>query len=188
MKISIFLTEYLSSCGKLMLGSINDRLCLCDWVMNGRSAVTSNTMDRFVAASAEGIGADGFELRSGETPVTDMAKAQLADYFAGKRKEFDVERLLLGTDFRKRVWECLKNIPYGKRVSYREFASMLGSESSVRAVASAIGDNPLSIFLPCHRVIGADKGLRGYAGGLEAKRYLLNLEQSGENSLFEEWN
>lgn len=186
MNISLFLTEYLSPCGKLMLGSINDQLCLGDWVINGRLSATINRMERYVSASRELSGADGFELRGGETPVTKLAKAQLEDYFAGKRKEFDVDLLLLGTDFRKSVWEGLKSIPYGEQVSYREFASMLGSESSVRAIASAIGDNPLSIFLPCHRVIGTDKGLRGYAGGLEAKRYLLNLEQPGENSLFKE--
>ena len=104
------------------------------------------------------------------------AVAQLDEYFAGQRSVFDVPLLFLGTDFQKRVWRELLDIPYGTTVSYVEMARRIGMPKAVRAVANANGANIISIFAPCHRVIGSNHSLTGYRGGLEAKRALLALE------------
>lgn len=101
---------------------------------------------------------------------------QLDEYFAGSRKSFDIDLLFAGTDFQKEVWRRLLSIPYGTTVSYAEMARAVGMPRSVRAVANANSANAISIFAPCHRVIGSDHSLTGYAGGLPAKRMLLELE------------
>ena len=92
------------------------------------------------------------------------------------RKEFDVPLLFVGTDFQKTVWNELLEIPFGKTVSYGEMAQRIGMSKAVRAVANANGANSISIFAPCHRVIGSDRSLTGYGGGLPAKKFLLELE------------
>lgn len=102
---------------------------------------------------------------------------QLEEYFEGKRVEFDLPLDLQGTDFQKRVWNELLTIPYGKTVSYKELSIRLGDVRAIRAVAAANGANPVSIIVPCHRVIGSDGSLTGYAGGLWRKRWLLDFEQ-----------
>jgi methylated-DNA-[protein]-cysteine S-methyltransferase len=114
------------------------------------------------------------------------ARTQLADYFAGRRKTFDlaVDREVLGgTPFQRRVWAELEKIPYGATISYGELARRIDNLNAVRAVGLANGRNPLSIVVPCHRVIGANGTLTGYGGGLERKRWLLDFERGGE--LFE---
>lgn len=105
-----------------------------------------------------------------------QAAAQLDEYFAGKRKAFSVPLLLVGTDFQKAVWQELQNIPYGAAITYAEEARRIERPEAVRAVANANGANALSIFVPCHRVIGANGMLGGYAGGADAKRWLLEME------------
>lgn len=103
--------------------------------------------------------------------------AQLAEYFAGNRTHFDVEYVPGGTEFQRRVWAAVEEIPYGQTVSYGQVAALVGvSGTGVRAVGTAIGRNPLLVVRPCHRVIGADGALRGYAGGVERKERLLGLE------------
>lgn len=109
-------------------------------------------------------------------------RAQLEEYFAGARREFDVELSLHGNPFELRVWQELCEIPYGETVSYGEIARAIGAPSAARAVGLANARNPVALIVPCHRVIGADGGLTGYGGGLERKRYLLDLE-SGVHSL-----
>ncbi|MGW0466821.1 methylated-DNA--[protein]-cysteine S-methyltransferase [Streptomyces sp. NPDC003027] len=102
---------------------------------------------------------------------------QLGEYFAGRRDRFDVVYAVSGTDFQRRVWRALEDIPYGSTVSYADIARRVGaSGAGVRAVGTAIGRNPLLVVRPCHRVIGADGSLRGYAAGLERKERLLGLE------------
>jgi methylated-DNA-[protein]-cysteine S-methyltransferase len=110
------------------------------------------------------------------------ARAQLADYFAGRRTTFDlpIDRDAVGgTPFQQRVWRELENIPYGTIISYGELAKRLGNPGAVRAVGLANGHNPISIIVPCHRVIGANGTLTGYGGGLERKRWLLDHERGG---------
>jgi methylated-DNA-[protein]-cysteine S-methyltransferase len=103
-------------------------------------------------------------------------RAQLEEYFAGERSQFDVALTLQGNAFERRVWAALQRIPYGETVSYGEIATRIGSPTAARAVGLANGRNPVAVIVPCHRVIGADGGLTGYGGGLERKRLLLELE------------
>lgn len=102
--------------------------------------------------------------------------SQLNDYFNGKRKSFNLELDVEGTEFQKKVWNELLKIPFGKTVSYNDIAKKLGDKEAVRAVGHANGKNPIAIIIPCHRVIGSDGKLVGYAGGLWRKKWLLNFE------------
>lgn len=110
-----------------------------------------------------------------ETPFAE-ARRQLSEYFAGKRKAFDLPLAVTGTEFQRRVLEELRRIPYGDTVSYAEVARRIGRPKAVRAVGAANGSNPLPIVIPCHRVIGSSGDLTGFGGGLETKRRLLRLE------------
>ncbi|GAA4068894.1 methylated-DNA--[protein]-cysteine S-methyltransferase [Flavobacterium cheonanense] len=113
------------------------------------------------------------------------AVSQLQEYFEGKRKDFDFKLNPKGTDFQQKVWQELINIPYGKTMSYMDLSKKLGDVKAIRAVASANGKNPLWIVIPCHRVIGTDGSLTGYAGGLWRKKWLLEHEiPSHQQSLF----
>lgn len=105
------------------------------------------------------------------------ARDQLGEYFAGERTRFDVPLAPPGTPFQERAWEALRGIPYGRTVSYGQIARGIGHPSASRAVGMANGRNPISIIVPCHRVIGSDGRLTGYAGGVERKRFLLELER-----------
>lgn len=130
-------------------------------------------------------------LDAQETPTTVVPECledtvyQLREYFEGARKVFDVELNPVGTDFQKRVWKALLDIPYGKTVSYLDLSKTLGDVKAIRAVAAANGKNPLWIIVPCHRVIGSDGSLTGYAGGLHRKKWLLEHESPvKQHSLF----
>lgn len=162
----ITIHQYNSPCGALMLGSFGDKLCLCDWQVERHRNHVDNRLKRILNA----------EFEEGVSPVIEKAVEQLDEYFAGKRTEFDVPLLFVGTDFQKKVWNFLLSVPYGKTISYGEMAAKIGMPKAVRAVANANGANSMSIFAPCHRVIGSDKSLTGYGGGLEAKEYLLKIE------------
>ena len=103
-------------------------------------------------------------------------KTQLADYFAGTRRRFDLTLFLTGTPFQRKVWAALRDIPYGQVVSYQWIADRIGNPRAVRAVGAANGQNPISIIVPCHRVIGKNGSLTGYGGGLDVKQRLIRLE------------
>ena len=105
------------------------------------------------------------------------AREQLGEYFAGERTDFDLPLAPVGTPFQEDVWSALREIPYGRTASYGELAEWIGRPSASRAVGMANGRNPISIVVPCHRVIGASGDLTGYAGGIERKRFLLELER-----------
>lgn len=109
-------------------------------------------------------------------PVLDSAERQLAEYFKGTRKQFDLPLDLLGTPFQKKAWNALTKIPYGKTVSYAEQARSIGDPKKARPIGQANGKNPVSIIVPCHRVIGASGKLTGYGGGIRIKQILLELE------------
>ncbi|WGL17716.1 methylated-DNA--[protein]-cysteine S-methyltransferase [Microbulbifer bruguierae] len=139
--------------------------------------------------AASDIGLVGIDLQAGKRPLpvkagwqlgatrlTDAASEQLAAYFSGELQSFDLPLAAAGTPFQQSVWRALCAIPFGETRSYRELAEAIGNPKAVRAVARANGANPLSIVVPCHRVIGADGTLTGYAGGLEMKARLLALE------------
>jgi methylated-DNA-[protein]-cysteine S-methyltransferase len=116
---------------------------------------------------------------AGPGDVFDDVRRQLEEYLAGERREFDVPVATAGDAFQQRVWDRLGQIPYGATVSYGELARALGPGVTAQEVGAAVGRNPVSIIIPCHRVVGADGGLTGYAGGLRRKRTLLDLEQDG---------
>jgi methylated-DNA-[protein]-cysteine S-methyltransferase len=115
---------------------------------------------------------------SGTHPVLVEAERQLQEYFAGERREFALPLDFRGTDFQCRVWQALRTIPYGETRSYGDIAGQIGSPKAVRAVGAANGKNPLSIIAPCHRVIGANGSLTGFAGGLDVKQRLLEMEKA----------
>lgn len=116
------------------------------------------------------------EMVEHEYPLFDVLRLQLNEYFSGVRNSFDLPLQLVGTDFQKRVWQALLTIPYGETRSYKQLSDILGNRLAIRAVAVANGANRLAIVVPCHRVIGSDNQLTGYAGGLKRKRWLLELE------------
>lgn len=158
---------YQSPCGTLLLGSLDDKLCLCDWA----DAPHRLSVDRRLAQALRTV------YRPLPSAVTDEAIRQLDEYFGGKRHQFTVPLRFIGTTFQQSVWNRLLEIPYGMTVSYGELAELVGKPHSVRAVAKACAANAISIFAPCHRVIGADGVATGYAGGSSAKKFLLDLEQ-----------
>ena len=163
----ICIQYYNSPCGELILASMGNELCLCDW--NGMPCAERNLrrIGRYVNK----------DFRKETSPVIEQAKRQLDDYFAGNRKEFDIQLHTFGTDFQNRVWKALLDIPYGKTRTYMEIAKSIDNAKGVRAVAQAIGANSLDIIVPCHRVIGSNHSLTGFAGGLDKKRFLLELER-----------
>lgn len=163
----IFTRKYESPCGTLMLGSCGDRICLCDWQDGENRESVLNRLRRLLGA----------EFQEGSSDIIDRAVQQLDEYFKGSRRDFDLPLLFAGTEFQQNVWKELLTIPYGSTISYRELAQRLGNPKAVRAIANAVGANAISILVPCHRVIGADHSLTGYAGGLQAKKHLLELEK-----------
>lgn len=167
-KISI--QYYKSPVGEILLGSYDGKLCLADWMYRRMRSTIDKRIQK--ALKSEYIEQDSEVIA--ETIV------QMSEYFAGERKTFDVPLLMVGTDFQKRVWEGLIKIPYGTTASYLELSKNIGNQKAVRAVASANGANAISIMIPCHRIIGSNGDLVGYAGGLPAKKKLLTLE----NNLF----
>ena len=117
-----------------------------------------------------------------ETPLLRVAKQQLSEYFAGQRTVFDLPIKLAGTAFQQQVWQALKAIPYGETRSYKEIAAAIDNPKAVRAVGGANNKNPISIVIPCHRVIGSSGQLVGYGGGLDAKVFLLALESQNKKN------
>jgi methylated-DNA-[protein]-cysteine S-methyltransferase len=115
-------------------------------------------------------------IRDGAAFAT--ARRQLVEYFAGERTAFDLPLAPAGTPFRQRVWDELQRIGYGQTISYAELAARIGRPTAIRAAGAANGANPVSIVIPCHRVVGSSGALTGYSGGLEAKRFLIELERA----------
>ncbi len=164
---TIITQTYVSPSGPLIVGSIGGELCLCDWRGRKDRSVVEIRIRRVLSA----------ELQEGQSKTVEQAVKELDEYFAGVRKVFSVPLRLAGTEFQLRVWRELRQLPYGQTMTYAELARRIGKPGGVRAVAGAVGANALSVFVPCHRIIGADGTLTGYAGGLEAKRFLLELER-----------
>jgi methylated-DNA-[protein]-cysteine S-methyltransferase len=111
-------------------------------------------------------------------PVLKQAAKELQEYFAGKRTEFSVPLRLAGTDFQQRVWREISLIPYGETITYSDLAKRAGAPQAIRAAGAATGRNPVSVIIPCHRVMGKNGSMRGFAGGLDRKRHLLEHENS----------
>ncbi len=160
--IQCFDTPY----GELMLGSHNQQLCLCDWRYR-------NKRDAIDARLKKGLNAEFVET---DDDVLQKTRWQLDEYFKHTRKVFDIPLLMVGSTFQKKVWNSLLKVPFGETSSYQQLAETIGNRHAVRAVASANGANAISIIIPCHRIIGSNGKLTGYAGGLKAKADLLRLE------------
>lgn len=172
MRNGIQTLRYPAPCGEMILGSYGDKLCLCNWVEEKHPGRVDKRLRTLLKA--------GYE--EAPSPVVEEAVRQLDEYFRKERTVFDVPLLFAGSDFQKRVWRLLLDIPYGQTISYGEMARRLGMPTAVRAVANANGANAISIFAPCHRVIGSNRSLTGYGGGIEAKKFLLELEKSNLSS------
>ncbi len=159
---------YKTSYGELVLGSYDEKLCMCDWRYRKMRSTIDNRLKKGLQATF--IEQDDVVLKA--------ARQQLDEYFNSKRTFFDIPLLMVGTEFQQSVWNALIQIPFGTTLSYLELAEKINNKKAVRAVASANGANAISIFIPCHRIIGSNGELVGYAGGLQAKKKLLKLEQN----------
>jgi methylated-DNA-[protein]-cysteine S-methyltransferase len=138
---------------------------------------------KFIDRDESQLQTDSKELSAGDKIVFQKCIQQLEEYFSGKRKIFDLPLHQEGTEFQQKVWKELIQIPYGKTITYHQLAQRIGNAKSIRAAASANGRNKLWIVVPCHRVIGSDGSLTGYAGGLEMKKWLLNHENVYANGV-----
>lgn len=119
-------------------------------------------------------------IENQENKIIRQTIKQLNEYFRGKRKKFELPLNPKGTEFQKKVWLQLMNIPYGKTATYKDIATLIGDSNASRAVGNANNKNPIAIIIPCHRVIGSNNKLTGYAGGLDKKEKLLNLEKNNK--------
>ena len=154
--------------GEMILGSFDGSLCLLDF----RYRKMRKSVDNRIK---QGLNAEFIEQ---DDELVVKSKQQLDEYLAGERKEFDIPIITVGTNFQLNVWEALLKIPYGKTASYLQLAKDIGNPKAVRTVANANGANAIGIIIPCHRIIGSNGELTGYAGGLAAKKRLLKLEGS----------
>ena len=166
MKKTINTQTYHSLCGDLLLGSFEGKLCLCDWRAAEHRLLADRRLERSLNA----------EMKDTPSEITAKAAKELDEYFAGGRKTFDLPLLFVGTEFQEKVWNTLLEVPYGETRSYGWMAEMIGNPKAVRAVGTANGSNSISIFAPCHRIIGSNGSLTGYGGGLPTKKFLLELE------------
>ncbi len=157
---------YKSSVGELIVGIFDNQVCLCDWRYRNMRASIDKRIQQVLDAT----------YREVKHPLHQEVLHQFQEYFEKKREIFDVPLLLVGTVFQKKVWEQLLKIPYGQAVTYLQLSQQLGNELAIRAVASANGANAISIIVPCHRVVGQNAAMTGYAGGIAAKKKLLELE------------
>ena len=145
----------------------------CFQTMLGKVVIVENGTAVVQLYFGEKISEDS---RVDQTPLLKRAYRELEEYLCGQRKSFDLPLAPQGTDFQKKVWAALQNIPYGKKCSYKDIAIAVGNEKASRAVGGANHLNPIAILIPCHRVIGSNGNLTGYAGGVDLKEKLLELE------------
>jgi methylated-DNA-[protein]-cysteine S-methyltransferase len=166
MSNKIYIRYFKTAYGELILGSYEDTLCLCDWQFRKMRA----SIDRRICEGLQAV------YEEGDSEVIQKTLEQLQEYFEKTRTCFDIPLMTVGTEFQKKVWDELLQIPFGKTMTYMELSRKLGDEKAIRAVASANGANAISILIPCHRIIGSKGELTGYAGGLQSKKRLLELE------------
>jgi methylated-DNA-[protein]-cysteine S-methyltransferase len=171
----IKIQNYHSPLGDLILGSFENKLCLCDWFHRTNRTVIDTRLRKGLNA----------EFSEEKDQVIETAVFQLEEYFQGRRRIFKLPLLMIGSDFQKKVWQALLEIPYGKTETYAALSERLKNPLGIRAIASANGANALSILVPCHRVIGADGKMVGYAGGLRVKKKLLQMEGALDTSQLE---
>lgn len=172
MQSDIFVSRWKSPFGELILGDYDDRLCMCDWYYRKMRPSIDNRIKSFLKS----------EYIENTTPIIMETINQLTQYFQGERKEFNIPLMLVGTDFQRLVWEELIKIPYGETDTYLGLSQKIGNEKAIRAVSTANGANALSILVPCHRIIGSNGKMVGYAGGIHVKSKLLKMENPTMNA------
>ena len=167
----MLISEIETPLGIMIVGSVDDGICMCEF--NDRKTLEAQLikLKRYLQQ----------EITEGAEGHIKNLRLQLNEYFAGTRKRFDIPLVTPGTEFQKKVWNELLNIPYGATISYRQQANALLNPLAVRAVANANGMNRIAIIIPCHRVIGSNGSLTGYAGGLDKKKWLLEHEKNTVN-------
>lgn len=166
--MDLFLSKYQSPIGEITLAANNKGLCMLEFDNQIR-------IDHHIKQL---MGESKLNIKNSSSKILKETKLQLDDYFSNKRKGFDLPLYLVGSTFQKSVWKELQNIPFGKTRSYKDQASAIGNLKAIRAVASANGQNRISIIIPCHRVIGSNGELTGYGGELWRKKFLLELESN----------
>lgn len=166
--------NYVSPVGTLALGAADGALVMCDWIESRHHRRHVDALRRNYPDIADSKDDSG---------LIDLAIRQLDEYFSGARHSFELPLQPVGTPFQLTVWNHLLKIPYGEITTYSRLAHLCGNPRGVRAVAAACGANPVSIIIPCHRVIASDGSLRGYAGSLPSKAHLLQLEGAKSNEL-----
>lgn len=157
-----FVTPY----GELIIGSFENQLCLCDWQYRKNRKVIDQRIKK-------GLAAEYVDEPSG---IVEKTINQLTSYFNGEKDFFTIPLLLVGSNFQKQVWNELIKIPFGKKETYLGLSNKLNNPKAIRAIAAANGANAISIIVPCHRIVGSNGKLIGYAGGLNTKKQLLKLE------------
>lgn len=157
---------YNSPLGKLKIISSEDELIACDWLYRKQREKIDQRLKQAIKEDFQEEGSD----------IIEKCIIQLEEYLKGNRKNFDLKLKFIGNEFQIKVWNELREIPYGKTISYEELSIKLGNVKAIRAVAGANGQNAFAIIVPCHRVIGKNGNLTGYAGGLACKEKLLQLE------------
>lgn len=164
---TIFTQTVETPCGWLILQSTGKALICCDWAEGWHRETVNRRLERYFPRKRVEQKADDIITRTEE---------ELREYFAGSRRSFDIPLDLAGTDFQRAVWDELLRIDFGKLVTYCDIAAVIGRPKAVHAVGVAVGENPCSILVPCHRVVGSNRSLTGYGGGYDAKRRLLEIE------------
>ena len=162
----IFIQYFKTTIGEVIIGSFENKICLLDY----RYRKMRTQVDKRIQTALNAV---YFEK---ETPVIRAAQLEIKSYLKGSRTKFSLPIEMLGTPFQLSVWKALQAIPYGSTISYLELAKKIGDNKAVRAVAAANGANALALIIPCHRVIGSNNKLVGYAGGIIVKKRLLKLE------------
>lgn len=174
-KTTILYQDIKHPLGTMRIGVFNEQLCLSDWTYRRmRKAVDKRLCAYFNAT-----------MKEDKNALITKAWEEILAYLNGEIKQFNTPLIYAGSAFQKKVWDALLKIPYGKITTYLKLSEEIQQKEAIRAVASANGANALSIFVPCHRVIGSNGELCGYAGGLSVKQKLLHLEQSSKQLSFE---
>ena len=166
-RIVIQTAEIDTPLGLILAGATDSGICLLEFTDSKRAEILIEKLQKLLHA----------DIVKGQNAYLKHLRTQLGEYFAGSRKEFNLPLVAVGTPFQQTVWSALRTISYGETISYKEEAERIGRPTAIRAVARANGDNPISIVIPCHRVIGTNGKLVGYGGGLWRKERLLDLEQ-----------
>lgn len=163
----MYVQQFETPLGEMLACAVDEGLCFLEYIDGRESATVITKLKQEFNA----------QITEASNKHIDVLKTELNEYFGAKRKKFTVPLVFVGTDFQKSVWNELLNIPYGSTRSYKQQALALNNLLAIRAVAHANGTNKIAILVPCHRVIGEDGGLTGYAGGLWRKKHLLDLER-----------